>query len=225
MESTAKDAGVFDDARSKLSIFGSDEISDAELVAIALGKSGRAVSCAHNLLESVGGLAGLSKKSDAELERIPEVGKATAAKLVAIVELSRRLSRAHFPYGKPLREPSAAASFVRSKLRDKQQEHFALIGLDARQRVKAFRIVSIGSMAQVDVHPRELFRPCIREGLHSVILVHNHPSGDPEPSEADIELTKRMCEVGRLVGIPVLDHLIVTDTEHCSLAALGFVGG
>jgi DNA repair protein RadC len=78
-------------------------------------------------------------------------------------------------------------------------------------------------MAQVDVHPRELFRPCIREGIHSVILAHNHPSGDCEPSEADVELTKRMCEVGRLVAIPVLDHLIVTDSEHCSLAALGFV--
>ena len=83
--------------------------------------------------------------------------------------------------------------------------------------------VAIGSVSSVEVHPREVFRPMVRAGLHSVIAVHNHPSGDPSPSEADLELTRRLADVGVLLGIPLLDHLVVTATEVVSMAALGLL--
>ncbi len=97
--------------------------------------------------------------------------------------------------------------------------------LNSRQRVIEAQVIGIGSLAQVDVHPRELFRPAIRLGAHSVIVAHNHPSGDPEPSDSDVQLTHRMAEAGLLVGIPVLDHVVVTPHDSVSLAQLGLVPG
>ena len=217
-ESTANDAGL--DMRGRLSVFGPEHLSEAELLAIALGKN---AAQTEQIFESVGGLGGLLKKTATELCHAPHVGKPTAQRIVAMIEFSRRFSRVGSPWGAALRHPSDAAGFVRGELRGKTQEHFVLIGMDSRQRVMLFRTVGVGSLAQVDVHPRELFRPCIRNGVHAVILAHNHPSGDPEPSEADVELTRRMAEVGKLVGIPVLDHLVVTDDDFCSLAALGLL--
>ncbi len=219
-QSTAQDAGL--DMKSRLSIFGPEGLSDAELLAITLGKTAFQTS---QILEHIGGLSGLSKKTATELGHAPHIRKATALKILAMAEISRRLSRVRFAWREPLRQPDDVAVFVRGKLRGKTQENFVLIGLDARQRVCTFRTVGIGSLSQVDVHPRELFRSCIREGVHSVILAHNHPSGDPEPSESDISLTHRMVEVGKLVGIPVLDHLVITDDDFRSLSALGLLSG
>lgn len=205
-------------------LFGADHLADVELVALLLG-GGRALARACTLLETVGGLEGLSGAQSQELSRLPGLGHASATALAAAVELGRRVGRLQLKWGAALRQPADAAQFARAHLRGATQEHFVVLGLDSRQRVRFVRTVGLGSLAQVDVHPRELFRPLIRAGIHSTILVHNHPSGDPEPSEADVELTHRMAEVGRLVGIPVLDHLVVTDADHCSLAALGLLPG
>lgn len=125
--------------------------------------------------------------------------------------------------GAVLRQPSDAADFVRNVIGRKEQEYFAALLLDSRQRVVDVIGVAMGSLAQVDVHPRELFREAVRRGAHAIIIAHNHPSGDPEPSEADVELTHRMSEVGRLVGIPVLDHIVVSRDDSCSLASLGLL--
>lgn len=104
-----------------------------------------------------------------------------------------------------------------------QAECFVVLGLDARQRLLEARAVALGSLAQVEVHPREIFRSQLRLGAHSILVGHNHPSGDPEPSNADVELTRRLADVGRLIGIPVLDHVIVTEVEHVSFAQLGLL--
>lgn len=125
----------------------------------------------------------------------------------------------------PLKSPNDVAAFVRSAIGRKPQEYFIALLLDARQNVIDARGVSVGSLAEVSVHPRELFRDAVRIGAHSVIIAHNHPSGDAEPSEADVDLTHRMAEVGRLVGIPVLDHLVVTPDDFSSLAQLGLLPG
>lgn len=204
--------------------YGASQLADVELVALLLG-GGRALSRASALLERVGGLAGVARSAPRELAVLPGLGDASATALAAAVELSRRLGRVELPWSASLRQPADAAGFARAELRGYPQEHFVVLGLDSRQRVRLVRTVGVGSLAQVDVHPREVFRPLIRAGVHAVILVHNHPSGDPEPSEADVELTHRMAEVGRLVGIPVLDHLVVTDADFCSLAALGLLPG
>lgn len=103
-----------------------------------------------------------------------------------------------------------------------EQEHFIAFLLNARQKILAERVIAVGALSQVDVHPRELFRDAIRMVAHSIIMAHNHPSGDTEPSAADYELTRRMIQAGKLLGIPVLDHVIVTDSATVSLASLGF---
>jgi DNA repair protein RadC len=117
-----------------------------------------------------------------------------------------------------IRQPQDIANLLQDAIGRQEQEYFAAILLDSRQRVVDVLGIAVGSLAQVDVHPRELFREAVRRGAHSVILAHNHPSGDPQPSEADISLTERMVKVGQLVGIPVLDHVIVTREGWVSTA-------
>jgi DNA repair protein RadC len=209
-------------ARERIVVYGPECLGDEELVALALG--GRdALDRARALLEHVGGLRGLAEALPHELVCIEGIGEAAALALAATTELARRFVRASAPRGLVIRNPEEVVEYVRAELVAATREHFLVIGLDARQRVKLVRTIAVGSLAQVDVHPRELFRPLVRAGVHSTILVHNHPSGDPRPSEADLALTRRMIDVGRLVGIPVLDHLIVCDDAHVSLAALGLV--
>ena len=213
---------VVEQPRERLMLYGAASLSDSELVALVL-RGNAASDRARELLDGVGGVLGLAH-SDAHELAGHGASRVGASSLAAAVELARRVARAEFPWSLPLRRPGDVAEYVRAALRGSTQEHFLVLGLDARQRVRMQRTVAIGSLAHVDVHPRELFRPLVRAGMHSAILVHNHPSGDPEPSEADIDLTHRMTEVGRLLGIPVLDHLVVTDTESTSLAALGVLG-
>ena len=125
--------------------------------------------------------------------------------------------------GTVVRDPRDAAAFLRKVLGRQEQENFVIILLSARQRVMEVLQVGQGSLAQVDVHPREVFRDAVKIGAHSMIIAHNHPSGDAEPSEADIQLTHRLAEVGRLFGIPVLDHIVVTPSDSVSLASLGLL--
>lgn len=165
----------------------------------------------------------LSRASVAELQGCGCTYRQARA-IVSAFELSRNTAARDAQWGSVLRQPSDAAGYLRAQAGDLQSEQFSMLMLDARQRVMEFRTIAMGSIAQVDVHPRELFRPCVRAGAHSIILCHNHPSGDPEPSESDVELTRRMAEVGRLVGIPVVDHLVVTRDDFSSLAALNLMG-
>jgi DNA repair protein RadC len=117
-----------------------------------------------------------------------------------------------------IRQPEDMMNLIRRAIGRQEQEYFAAVLLDSRQRVVDVLGVAVGNLSEVEVHPRELFREAVRRGAHSVILAHNHPTGDPEPSQADIELTERMIEVGKLVGIPVLDHIIVTREGWSSIA-------
>ncbi len=98
-----------------------------------------------------------------------------------------------------------------------------MITLDARSQAVALFEIAVGSLSRVELHPREVFKAAIRTGAHSIILLHNHPSGQPEPSQSDILITERMVEAGRLVGMPVVDHIVLTATDHRSLAELGMM--
>jgi len=122
-----------------------------------------------------------------------------------------------------MQDPELAAAIFRRALGRREQEVFAVALLDARQKVIDVMGVAVGTLSNVQVHPRDVFREAIRRGTHSVIIAHNHPSGDAEPSRADVELTRRMMEAGRLVGIPVLDHLVVTPRDYASFAQLGML--
>ena len=210
--------------RERLLLFGPAALADVELIALLLG-GGRAMQRAQAVLEGVGGLGGLSKACARELRQIKGIGDATATALAAAVELRRRLDRVDLPWGRQLQTPREAVSFLRSMLQGAVQENFVVLGLDARQRVRLARTVGVGTLSRVEVHPREVFRPLLRAGMHSCLLAHNHPSGDASPSEADVVLTERMVHVGLFLGIPVVDHIIVTDRGFSSLAELGLLGG
>jgi len=204
-------------------VFGPSALSDVELIALLVG-GGHAMARALSLLQKVGGLMGVRRAMAHELTACKGIGEASAAAICAGVELARRVSLFHEPVRAALKNPEAVARYARTSLRGATQEVFWVIGLDTRQRVCLVQEVGRGSVAGVVVHPREVFRPLIRAGVHTSIFVHNHPSsGDCEPSSEDIEMTARLCEVGGLLGIPVLDHLIVTDSGHCSLAQRGYL--
>lgn len=206
-------------ASEKLAVYGTGAMGDADLLGVLV--PGGAVVAAR-LLEQFGVL-GLSRATPSELAAVPGVGPASASAIVAAFELSRRVARVELPCATALRSPADVGRYIRSLYGNEPQETFVVIGMDSRQRPRHVRVVGIGSLSHVDVHPREVYRSLIRAGIHSAILVHNHPSGSPEPSDADVQLTVRMVEVGKLVGIPVLDHLVVTRTEHVSLAGLGLL--
>ena len=127
------------------------------------------------------------------------------------------------PFESSIQGPEDVRRYVRASLRGRSQEVFVVLGLDSRQRVRLVREVAVGSVSHVEVHPREVFRPLVRAGSHSVILVHNHPSGELRPSASDLRITHRLVELGELLGIPVLDHLIATDEGVTSFAGLGLL--
>lgn len=146
-----------------------------------------------------------------------------AERLQGAFELARRVTEANLrKHGKAGR-PAEVVAFLRAHLPHAEQEEFVVLFLDTRQRVIDARTIAVGSLSSIGVHPREVFRDAIRLRAHSVLLAHNHPSQDPTPSQMDFDLTQRMVEVGQLVGIPVLDHVVVGQGGHRSLAAMGQV--
>lgn len=213
-----------DRPRERMMLLGAEAMGDVELLALVLG-GGHALARAIAVLDGVGGLRGLVGAGPQELCACEGIGAAGACAVVAAMELGRRAGRLELGHADSMRGPDDVARFARRCYGGNPQETFVVLGLDARQRVRLVRTVAIGSVAHVDVHPREVYRPLVRAGMHSVIAVHNHPSGEPEPSQADIELTRRLAEVGRVLGIPLLDHLIVTGTRSVSLAQMGVLPG
>ncbi len=200
--------------RERLIARGARQMSDAELLAIILrtgdssgGKS--ALDHARELLKTFGSLAAIEDAGVAELCKISGIGPAKAATLKAALELGRRLSRE--PESKPdtVTGPDDVWNIFRSKLEGLKQETFWVLLLDLRGKVIKEVKISEGILTETLVHPREAFTQAIREGAARVIFVHNHPSGDPAPSEADQELQRRLMDAGELLGIPVLDHVVI----------------
>lgn len=208
--------------RERMYAFGPAVLSNVELIALLLG-GGKAEQRALALLQRVGGLSGLLRALPQELAETPGIGDASATAVCAAVELARRIGQLELPVEAAVRGSDDVRRFVLSHLRGRTQEVFMVLGLDSRQRIRLIKEVGLGSVAHVHVHPREVFRPLIQVGAHSAILVHNHPSGDRNPSECDVGLTQRLVESGWLVGIPVIDHMIVTEGCCTSMLALGLI--
>ncbi len=208
--------------RERMLAFGPTALSNVELVALLLG-GGHAEQRALALLQQIGGVGGLLRCVPAELLEVAGVGAASATAICAAVELARRIGQLEMPFESPIRGPEDVRRYLRASLQGRSQEVFVVLGLDGRQRVRLVREVALGSRSGVEVTPREVFRPLVRAGSHSVLLVHNHPGGELRPSAADLRLTQRLVELGEVLGIPVLDHLIVTDEGMSSLAGLGLL--
>ena len=170
---------------------------------------------AQRLLSEFGGLKGVADASLEELSRIRGIGLAKAAQIKAAVELGARTDgRTDAGDTTPLTTPEAVAAVVGPKLRDKKKEYFVALFLDTRNRLIRTAEISIGSLDSSIVHPREVFKEAVAASAASVIFVHNHPSGDTEPSPDDLALTKRLVEAGQIMGIDVLDHVIIGGGGH-----------
>jgi DNA repair protein RadC len=211
---------VTDGPRERLDTLGPGALSDAELLALLLrtGGPGRAAqSLASDLLARHDGVAGLARTGPAELRQTAGIGPAKSASLLAALELGRRLATRRLRTGDAIRGPADVHRHFHARLRDAPHERFLVLLLDGRHRVLREVTASQGTLTASLVHPREVFRPALREAAAAVILVHNHPSGDPTPSREDREVTERLVQVGEILGVPVLDHVIVAERGYVSL--------
>ena len=226
---TVRDMPLLERPRERLLRVGAESMGLVELLAIIIrtGTRGESVLLtAQKLLSVFGNLHSIAQASVAEICKIKGIGKAKAVQIKAAIELGKRLNdpdyRPEGP-GKPVQTPEEAYKSMQSKLSGKKKEYFYILCLNTRGRVNDTRQVSIGNLDSSLVHPREVFKDAISTLASTVILVHNHPSGDLEPSAEDINLTKRLVEAGELLGIPVIDHIIVSDRGYISLKSRNLI--
>ena len=222
---TIHDLPVAERPRERLQQFGVEALSAQEILALILGRgiAGESVTVtAQRLLNRFDGIKGLADATVEELSQVKGIGLAKAAQIKAVFELGKRLESYPGTGKQPvLTNTAEVVSLVQGRLRGKKKEHFMALLLDTRGQLIRIAEVSVGSLDSSIVHPREVFKEAISASAASVIFVHNHPSGDSEPSKDDIGLTKRLAEAGEIMGIDVLDHIIVCDHSYLSLKARG----
>lgn len=212
--------------RERLLKEGSEALSEAELLAIILRTGTRektALELASLVMARFTSLKRLQDASVEELRQIKGVGLAKSTQIKSALELARRLAQ-FTDWPRPvIKSPDDAAGMVMEEMRHLDREHFRALLLNTKNQVIGTDKVSVGTLNSSAVHPRELFRNAIKRSAASVILVHNHPSGDPTPSKEDIDITARLKEAGKIVGIEVLDHIIIGDNKFTSLKARGLI--
>lgn len=214
--------------KEKLMYAGAESLSTSELLALIIrtGNSSKsAVQLAEDVLAySAKELGSLREADVQELTEIDGIGSTKACSIVASLELARRLlGRETDEPRVSMKNPESVANLLMEDMRGLKQEHLVALLLNAKCEIESRITVSIGELTSTVVHPREVFRPAIRKGAAGIILVHNHPSGDPTPSQDDIQSTKRIMEVSKLVGIRLLDHLIIGDGRYISLRNEGYM--
>ena len=222
---TIHDLPVSERPRERLQKFGAEALSAQEILAVILGRgiSGESVMVtAQRLLSQFGSLKGIADASLEELSRVRGIGLAKAAQIRAAFELTSRLE-SYQDSGKreTAKTPEDVVALVRSRLKGKKKEYFLALLLDTRNQLIRVAEISVGSLDSSIVHPREVFKEAVAASAASVIFAHNHPSGDPEASEDDINLTKRLAEAGEIMGIDVLDHVIIGEEKYLSLKREG----
>jgi len=205
--------------RERLKRFGPEALSAQELLALIIGRgvSKKSVmTIAQELLTRFGNIKAISEASLEELSQIKGIGLAKAAQIKACFELGKRQDLEPELKDFDIKDPQSVVKAIRASIKDKAKEHFKLILLNARNKIIGISTVSIGSLNASIVHPREVFKDAIMHNAYSVVLAHNHPSGDTEPSEDDLMITKKLVESGKILGVEVTDHLIVTKNGYFS---------
>jgi len=221
-----KDWPPTEQPRQRLISFGPGGLTDAELIALVLGASprpGGVMEAARELLRRFGGLRGLVRSHPAALMDVAGVGEARACALAAVIELARRLEASMVARHAPLHSSVDVFRLVRPRLSLLDHEVFLVLPLDAKHRPLGVHQVAQGSATSVEVHPREVFGSAVREAAAAVVVAHNHPSGDPEPSLEDRQLTARLVQAGEIMSIPLVDHLVVGAGVYVSLADRGLI--
>lgn len=210
--------------RERLARHGAGVLSNAELLAILLRTGTRnesAISLAHRILVQEQGLRYLADSDIDQLSSINGIGQAKAVQIKAAIELGKRLAAFEAGADKPVKCPKDVADLLMEDMRYLKKEHMKLILLNIKCNLISIEEISVGSLNASIVHPREVFNPAIRKSSASIIMVHNHPSGDPTPSSEDKAITVRINEAGKLIGIELADHIIIGDGRFVSMKEKG----
>ena len=223
-----RDLPVKERPREKLLAAGAAGLSNTELLAVLLRTGTREKSVLRIAEEVLAyykerGLLAIAHIPAAELAAIHGVGQAKAATILAAVELGRRLSMLEAECVEVVNGPEDVAHFAMPRFRFEQREHFAVMLLNTKNHILGLHDVSVGSLQASVVHPREVFRTAVDYAAASMILLHNHPSGDPTPSHEDIAVTARLVKAGKIMDIPVLDHVIIGRNRYVSLKDKGLM--
>ncbi len=205
---------------------GPQSLSNHELIAILLRtgtKEESVLQLSNRLLTHFEGLRQLKAATLEEMTEIKGIGSAKAIQILAAVEIGRRIANINYTDRYVIRSPEDGAKYVMNDMRFLTQEHFVCLYLNTKNQVIHKQTIFIGSLNASIVHPREVFREALKRSAASVIALHNHPSGDPTPSREDIEVTKRLVECGKIIGIDLLDHLIIGENKFVSLKEKGYL--
>ena len=215
--------------RERLRLYGAQTLSSADLLAIILRtgtKKYPILHMTHELIRRTGGLSGFNDISMNELIAVPGIGPDKAVQILAAIELGKRIfvkTTTEVKGKKTLNfsEPRHCVNYLKTSMKQLKQEHFVVLFLNIKNNLIAKETLFIGTAELAVVHPREIFSRALKHMATSIICVHNHPSGDPTPSNADILITKQLAEVGELMEIPLIDHIIIAGDDYSSLHALG----
>ncbi|TSB46233.1 RadC family protein [Alkalicoccobacillus porphyridii] len=222
-----RDVPVTERPRERLLQNGAAVLSNQEIIAILLRtgtKKDSVIDLAGKVLAHFDGLPLLKEATIEELCEIGGIGTAKAVELSAAMELGRRIHSMQTAEKYVIRSPEDVSNLVMEEMRFLKQEHFVCLYLNTKNQLLFKHTVFIGSLNASIVHPREVFKEALRRSSASIICLHNHPSGDPTPSREDIDVTKRLYEAGRVLGIELLDHIIIGDRTFISLKEQGHVG-
>ena len=223
---TVRDLPRQERPRERLQKFGAEALSGQELLALVIGRGipkKSVMNIAQELLARFGNIKAISQATIEELSQIKGIGLAKAAQIKACFELGKREDLEPELKNFDIKDPEAVVKAIRASIKDKAKEHFKLILLNPRNKIIGISTISIGTLNASLVHPREVFKDAIMHTAASVVLAHNHPSGDPEPSEDDITITKRLIEAGKILGIEVMDHIIIAKNGFFSFKEKGLI--
>jgi DNA repair protein RadC len=212
--------------RERLQKFGPEALSAQELLALVIGRGipkKSVMNIAQELMAKFGNVKTISQATIEELSQIKGIGLAKAAQIKACFELGRREELEPELKDFNIKDPEAVVKAIRASIKDKAKEHFKLILLNPRNKIIGISTISIGTLNASLVYPREVFKDAIMHSAASVVLAHNHPSGDPEPSEDDLKITKKLVDSGKILGIEVLDHIVISKSNFLSFKERGLI--
>lgn len=221
-----KDVPKEDRPRERLLKYGASHLSNQELLAILLAsgtKNESVMELSNRVLVHFEGINLLSNAAIEELTAIRGIGPAKGITILAATELGKRMNSYKPDKRYTIRSPEDGADYIMEEMRSLVQEHFVVIFLNTKNQIIHSQTIFIGSLNASIVHPREVFREAVKRSAASIICAHNHPSGDPTPSQEDIHVTRRLVESGKMIGIELLDHLIIGDRKFISLKEKGYL--
>jgi len=223
---TVRDLPRQERPRERLQKFGPEALSAQELLALVIGRgipNKSVMNIAQELLAKFGNVKAIGQATIEELSQIKGIGLAKAAQIKACFELGKREDLEPEVKDFDVKNPEGVVKAIRASIQDKAKEHFKLILLNPRNKIIGISTISVGTLNASLVHPREVFKDAIKHSAASVVLAHNHPSGDPEPSEDDLTITKRLTEAGKILGVEVMDHIIIAKNGFFSFKERGLI--